>query len=240
MTDFYNEHKDKEIIFPPLPEDVDPHQGFHVAKWYLEQMIKQDIGWINLAVRSVNSPEFIPLGQDYRGRIELEKIEQKFPGRNEVFLATNGQYRPATTYEVPYTREWWETRFPSERFGWIKYEFLDAESSIEPRQDKEYNINNAFDFLDDALPILCAVRMPGKDCKLVVENCGSMPMIEGGVYLINPRYKYQIINESKTTRAGYMTATARLGLEFQRFCDMIARSYFVQVNSNKYIAERQV
>lgn len=240
MDDFYKKHKDTEVYFPTLPSNIDAANGFHVAKWFLDEMITKNIGWLNLSLRSVNTADFVPLGQDYRGRIELEKVERKFPDKKELFLSTNGQYRPAIAFDVPYTRHFWETRFPAEKYAWIKYEYIDPETSLGPRQDKEYNIETAFDFLDDMMPIVSGIRVPGRDCKLVVENCGELSLIEGGTYLINPKHKYQIINTSKIQTVGIISATARLGMQFQRFCDMIARSYFVQVNSNKMLAERKV
>ena len=65
---------------------------------------------------------------------------------------------------------------------------------------------------------------PGLDCHTVVEDFGIIPSQLGKVFLINPNKKRCIVNtgiQPSTRQFAYV----RMGIQFQRFMDLLARSY---------------
>ena len=74
LIDFYDAHKDKSFNFPILPDNIQPWDGVSVAKWFIDQLLHSNVGWLNIAVRTVNDPGYEHLPQHFTGRIECDKI----------------------------------------------------------------------------------------------------------------------------------------------------------------------
>ena len=226
-NEFYLEHKDKTFQYPSLPESLNQMDGVGVCKWYIDQMLENKVGWINLDLSSVNDPGYQHLPWDFPGRIECDKILNQFKGK-DTFLNLTDHYTIASE-SAPKTKSFWHKCVPSEKYNFIKYNFVKPGDTCGPLIDKEFNGEDAFDLIDDGVPIHIAMVRPGKDCKLVVENFGIVPMVEGSVFLLNPRLKYAYVNTSETTTAVTLIGSGRLGVQFQRFCDLIARSLHKQL-----------
>lgn len=223
---FYLEHKDKSFEFPIIPNTIDLSDGVRVCKWYIDQMLESNIGWLNLSLQTVNDPSYSHLPWDYAGRIECDKLYNRYKGK-ETALNINNHWTRATE-EAPASKAFWWKCVPSEKYNFIRYNVVEPLSTQSPRIDKEFDGESTYDLIDDGVTIHMAMQRPGFDCKLVVEDCGIVPMNEGSVYLLNPRLKYAYLNTSETTKSHSFIASGRLGLQFQRFCDLIARSYSIQ------------
>ena len=91
--DFYDEHKDKSFDFPILPDTIQPWDGVNVAKWFIEQMLHNNVGWLNIAVRTVNDPGYEHLPHYFAGRVECDKIKNEFKGQ-ETNLNLANQFNP--------------------------------------------------------------------------------------------------------------------------------------------------
>ena len=81
LIDFYDAHKDKSFDFPILPDNIQPWDGVSVAKWFIDQMLHSNVGWLNIAVRTVNDPGYEHLPQHFTGRIECDKIKNQYKGK---------------------------------------------------------------------------------------------------------------------------------------------------------------
>jgi hypothetical protein len=224
--DFYDAHKDKSFDFPILPDDIQPWDGVNVTKWFIDQMLNNNVGWLNLAVRTVNDPGYEHLPQHFTGRIECDKIINHY-GYKETNLNVSSHWTKARE-TAPASKEWWHKCFPSEQYNFIKYNFIKPLQGIGPRIDRDPKGTTPFEVLDHGLPVHLAMKRPGHDCKLVVEDCGIVPMNEGSMYLLNPNKRYAYINTSKDQDVHTHIASVTLGDQFTRFCDLIARSYDIQ------------
>lgn len=214
---------------PVIPQDVDQQQGFAVTKWFFDQMITNNVPWLNVSFRSVNPPDYVPIGQYFMGRVEMDKM--KAQGKKELFLYHTNSFRPIAK-DIPVTYDWLKNCVPCETFGFAKYLWIEPGEEIGPTQDHNFKGNTVFDLIEDDLPMHTAMKMPGRDCRLIMEDGSEIGYVEGMTLLLNPKQKYTIKNTGNT-EACLIIKTARLGIQFQRFCDMVARSYWVQANQDK-------
>ena len=88
---------------PVIPKDVDQQQGFAVTKWFFDQMITNNVPWLNVSFRSVNPPDYVPIGQYFMGRVEMDKM--KTQGKKELFLYHTNSFRPIAK-DIPVTYDW--------------------------------------------------------------------------------------------------------------------------------------
>lgn len=225
--DFYDEHKDKSFDFPILPDTIQPWDGVNVSKWFIEQMLHNNVGWLNIAVRTVNDPGYEHLPHYFAGRVECDKIKNEFKGQETNLNLANHWARKARQL-APASKDWWHKCFPSQTYNFIKMNFIEPLHGLGPRIDRGPEGESAFEVIDHGLPVHLAMKRPGHDCKLVVEDCGIVPMNEGSMYLLNPNKRYAYINTSTDQDAHTHIASVTLGDQFPRFCDLIARSYDIQ------------
>jgi hypothetical protein len=90
------------------------------------------------------------------------------------------------------------------------------------------NIDN-LDMIDYPFPIVVNMVEPGLDCHTVVEGMGIVPNQLGRIFLINPNLERCMVNNGKTDSIR-MHGYIRPGMEFQRWCDLITRSYMRQLS----------
>jgi hypothetical protein len=83
---------------------------------------------------------------------------------------------------------------------------------------------DTIDLISWPIPLMICMEEPGLDCHTVVEDFGIVPSQLGKVFLINPNKKRCIVNTGiqPSTR---QFAFVRMGIQFQRFMDLLARSY---------------
>ena len=62
------------------------------------------------------------------------------------------------------------------------------------------------------------------DCHTVVEDFGLVPNQLGKTFLINP-IKLRCVVNTGATDSIRMYAHGQIGVQFQRFCDLVTRSY---------------
>ena len=225
-VEFYLEHKDKSFEFPIMPDTIDQRDGVAVCNWYINQMLENNVGWLNLSLQTVNDPSYNHLPWDFAGRIECDKLYNKFNGK-DIDINSNNHWTRAAE-EAPRSKDFWWRCVPSEKYNFIRSNAIEPLTTVGPLIDKEFDGTTPYELVDDGVTIHMAMQRPGLDCKLVVEDCGIVPMNEGSVYLLNPKLKYAYLNSSETNRAHTFIASGILSSQYQRFCDLIARSYIVQ------------
>lgn len=224
-TTFYNRNKNKSFLLDPLPTGTLEEQ----AKWIMQQ---KHIGWLELdnshPIES-RDMEFYP----HRGH-------ETHNGWSSVCLHGLGEDKIATapTYGYdefndlydftniskyfPKTVEYWKN-FPAERFTRIRFMKLKAGGSISVHNDNYENIPEDFNPLDGILPINVAIVHPD-NCKMIIEDCGSVPFSAGKVFLINVAKNHMVVNNSSQDRI-HLIANIILGNKRTEFCKMLVNSY---------------
>jgi hypothetical protein len=229
---FYNKHKDIKHKLPLKPDDLNEKDGVVMGKWYLQQMLDNDIGYIELDLATVNPPKYEDIGLHFKGRLETDSVIAKAKplqlgkGLSGVTMFM-GKWLNAGI-EIPVTADWWHNCSAVEKLRKVNYWKLDPQGYIPPHNWNTEPTSDTIESMDlMSYPWMYMVSLiePGADCHTVVEDCGMIPIQMGKVYLLNPKKKLQIVNTGSTPSVR-MFATVEVGNEFLRFCDLMARSYF--------------
>ena len=229
---FYNKHKDIPHKLPIKPDEVNEKDGVVMGKWYLQQMLDNDIGYIELDLATVNPPKYEDIGLHFKGRLETDSVIAKAKplqlgkGLSGVTMFM-GKWLNAGI-EIPVTADWWHNCSAVEKLRKVNYWKLDPQGYIPPHNwntEPTADTIESMDLMSYPWMYMVSLIEPGADCHTVVEDCGMIPIQMGKVYLLNPKKKLQIVN-TRSTPSVRMFATVEVGNEFLRFCDLMARSYF--------------
>mgnify|MGYP001189929900 FL=1 len=228
---FYNTHKDKTFKLPHLPSDMDPKDGVTVAKWVIQQMLSNNIGYLELDMKSVNVHDYIDLAFNYKARLESDKCitkMKKLPlGDIQGLTLYNNKWFEIPGADVTEIADWWFNNSAIDKLNKLNIWNTKPGGYARP-----HNINidpptdnvDTLDLIGWPLPLMTCLNEPGLDCHTVVEDFGLVPNQLGKTFLINPNKQRCIVNKgaSDSTR---LFAHGQIGVQFQRFTDLVTRSY---------------
>lgn len=229
--EFYEAHKDKDFTFPELPADVDPKMGYSVGKWVFQQLLDNKIGWLDLDLKSVNPPDYEDFGFNFKIRLETDRVVQHTKplplGDIKGVTVYNNQWHKLEGADMTETAQWWFDNSACDTLAKINYWRIEPEGYARPHNfnmvEPTDNVDT-IDLISWPVPLMICMEEPGLDCHTVVEDFGIVPSQLGKVFLINPNKKRCIVNTGiqPSTR---QFAFVRMGIQFQRFMDLLARSY---------------
>ena len=122
---FYNKHKDIKHKLPLKPDDLNEKDGVVMGKWYLQQMLDNDIGYIELDLATVNPPKYEDIGLHFKGRLETDSVIAKAKplqlgkGLSGVTMFM-GKWLNAGI-EIPVTADWWHNCSAVEKLRKVNY-----------------------------------------------------------------------------------------------------------------------
>jgi len=232
---FYLEHKDKTWELPKFPDGMDETNGDEVTNWILEEMKAGNIGWIELNLMNVKGGDFIPIAWHHMGQIEtqsltLKNFYTKDPENNERCLLHNENdwiKENNLNEEIGNIHAYWQNDFCGSNFKNIEFIKIPSRGSMGIHCD---NINDDKDKIllpvKDIFPLTTSMKEPSKNCHIIVEGFGRVPIKEGRTYLINPYRKKVVVNTSDTEEAIHTQVQVIPGTKFGEFVNCLTRSYF--------------
>jgi hypothetical protein len=241
--DFYNKNKDCTWQLESAPSGIS--SNIELADWLLN---KSKFGWLELDVNidlSLWQHEATQSKSYYVEHREDESqgwnsccihgIDTDKTGAWTNYGYTNEADVPygwtGLSFKTPSVKNFWQNRFPSDRYRRIRFMELEPNSAITPHSDMPGRLpgEDNFDALEFGCPINIAVIHP-KDCHMVLEGYGVVPFKEGKAFLINIRNYHSVINFSNESRIHVIGHSHGYGSKKQQFADLIARSYEKQYN----------
>lgn len=229
--EFYEKHKDGDFRFDPIPSNINPKMGYEVGKWVIQQLLDNKLGWIDLDLKSVNPPDYEDFGFNFKIRLETDKIithTKPLPiGDVDGVTVYNNQWHKLKGADMTETAQWWFDNSACDTLVKINYWHIKPGGYVRPHN---FNIVeptkdvNTLDLIAWPIPLMVCMEEPGLDCYTVVEDFGIIPSQLGKVYLINPNKKRCIVNKG-TTPSTRQFAHVRAGIQYQRFMDLLTRSY---------------
>jgi hypothetical protein len=241
--DFYNKNKDCTWQLESAPSGIS--SNIELADWLLN---KSKFGWLELDVNidlSLWQHEATQSKSYYVEHREDESqgwnsccihgIDTDKTGAWTNYGYTNEADVPydwtGLSFKTPSVKNFWQNKFPSDRYRRIRFMELEPNSAITPHSDMPGRLpgEDNFDALEFGCPINIAVIHP-KDCHMVLEGYGVVPFKEGKAFLINIRNYHSVINFSNESRIHVIGHSHGYGSKKQQFADLIARSYEKQYN----------
>ena len=235
-TEFYEAHKDKTFTYPKLPNDINEKVGVQVAKFVLQLMIDNKIGWLELDFKSVNKPDYEDLAFDYKARLEVDKLVPKakpLPLGEGVSGITlyNSKWFVHEGADVTSIADWYFESPAIDKLMKLNLWNIEPNGYVRPHNTNIDPLTNNIDTMDMiswAWPYMLCMNEPGLDCHTIVEDFGIVPNQLGKTFLINPTKDRCIVNKGATASIR-LFSNAQPGIQFQRFCDLITRSYLRQL-----------
>ena len=229
---FYKKHKDLEPTFPIKPNDVDEKDGIVTSKWFLQKMIDENVGWLELDLASVNPAQYENIGLHFKGRLETDTVTHKMktlPLGEKVSGLTmyNQKWLNIDGVDIPVTADWWFNCTAVEKLKKLNYWKIDPQGYVKPLNWNMAPTKDTIESMDVmSYPWMYMVSLvePGADCHTVIEDCGTIPVQMGKIYFLNPRKKLCMVNTGSTPSVR-MWGTVEVGNEFLRFSDLVTRSY---------------
>jgi hypothetical protein len=129
-------------------------------------------------------------------------------------------------HKTPTVKQFWQNKFPADKYRRIRFMELEAESAITPHSDMPGRLpgEDNFDALEFGVPVNVAVIHP-TDCHLVLEGYGVVPFKQGQAFIINIRNYHSVINFSKQSRIHVIGHAFGYGNKKAEFAKLVADSY---------------
>ena len=235
---FYNKNKDCTWRLEAAPAYVS--SNLELADWLLN---KSSFGWLELDIDIDLSgwqleamqadPYFVEHREDEsRGWNSccIHGIDVSSTGAWTNYGYTNEQDVPyhwtELSYKSPIIKNFWQNKFPADRYRRIRFMELEPSSAITPHSDMPGRLpgEDNFDVLDFGCPVNIAVIHP-QDCHMVLEGYGCVPWQEGRAFIVNIRNYHSVINFSSQSRIHVIGHSYGYGSKKQQFADLIAKSY---------------
>lgn len=239
LLNFVEQNKDKTWTMPTPPSGLNP---IELTKWLFEQ---DAIGWIKLDVEfdlnawkreSFAAEKYYVNHRDsdnyadaeHRGwrsccihGIDIDKTQAEESANLHLFHWTE------LANEVPTITKFWK-EFPVEAYRRLRFMRLDAGGYIGVHDDLPTEIHRGTSLkelnpLKNTISINVAIVHPDQ-CDFVTENFGTVPITEGGVYIINITKPHCVVNFSNYPRT-HIIAECVVGNQLEEFANLIYRSY---------------
>jgi hypothetical protein len=128
--------------------------------------------------------------------------------------------------QVPNIKKFW-LEFPVQYFRRLRFMKLDPGGYIGVHNDvpTESPFKNLADLkpLENTVTVNVAITQP-KDCKFVIENCGTVPWNEGSIFMINNTKNHCVVNNSDKPRI-HVIAECVVGNRLNDFSELVYRSF---------------
>jgi hypothetical protein len=234
--DFFNRNKDLEYIPPLLPTSLS--NSIDIAEWI---MSNPQIAWIELEIK-FNLDEF------KKELLNVEKyyIPHRDDGINQGWesCCLHGIGIDKTQYwkkyidnedfdiyqwteigkKTPKILEFWKNRFPIQNYERIRFMKLKSKGFIAKHSD--YTGMAGYNPLIHGCSFNLAIDHP-KDCYMVIEGFGIVPIKEGKLFFINTTHKHALVNFSNQDRI-HMIGTGLIEDQKNEFSDLVTKSYITQ------------
>ena len=228
---FYNTHKEKTFKLPHLPSDMNQKDGVTVCKWVIQQMLSNKIGYLELDMKCVNQHEYVDLAFNYKARLEADRVVTKMKplplGEVEGLTLYNNKWFEMPGADVTEIADWWFNNSAIDKLNKLNMWNVKPGGYVRPHNfniDKPTDNVDTLDLIGWPLPLMTCINEPGLDCHTVVEDFGIVPNQLGKTFLINP-IKLRCVVNTGATDSIRMYAHGQIGVQFQRFCDLVTRSY---------------
>ena len=234
--EFYNQNKNCTWTKEPLPSGTVIEQ----ARWILNE---SNFGWIELDIEfnlagwqleaQQASPYFVAHREEQNtgwNSCCIHGIDVDKTGAWTNYGYTDEKQVPYTwtelSYKAPTIKQFWSSKFPTEKYRRIRFMELEPESAITPHSDMPGRLPGeaGMDMLDFGVPINIAVVHPD-DCYMVLEGYGVVPFKEGKAFIVNIRNYHSVINFSKQSRIHVIGHSYGYGNKLEDFANLVVRSY---------------
>ena len=129
--------------------------------------------------------------------------------------------------DVTEIADWWFNNSAIDKLNKLNMWNVKPGGYVRPHNfniDKPTDNVDTLDLIGWPLPLMTCINEPGLDCHTVVEDFGLVPNQLGKTFLINPIKQRCVVNKGATDSLR-MYAHGQIGVQFQRFCDLVTRSY---------------
>lgn len=225
---FYHDYSNCKPIFPEPISGSDEE----LVKW----LFKQNIPFIDLdlridvAVWQEETNRALPFLVPHRENDSdgwnsccIHGIDVDKTGVWQNYLNEEPTYNWTKLADLtPTIKQFWES-LPFEKFARIRFMELEPHGSIMPHNDSPPGFSKNFNLLEHLVPINIAIIHPS-DCFMTLKDHGIVPWENGNIRLVNITNDHSVINFSNQRRI-HMIGHGLIGNQFNKFCELFARSY---------------